>query len=1028
MSNETKLINFKEGLYSSLSAEGTSLSVGDICLAKYDDDKGTLAIIKNISASNKPSFISLLPAPGTTKFPLVGTGLDTSPQYDANIALSSINFTTEDDIANNSILYNKYGQVIIDKDNAIISLDLGGNSQITSEGNDGVTTLRDHCAEGQIGIYSGKTGYKTIIKSNSTGLTADSYFYLPYGDRSRTTQAVWKTAAPTPIGSTTTPVYVTQEGEIQACIKLFSTFKTTKGKSSGESITLTVGNTTKTITLSAASNSASGVVTTSSQKFAGDKTFFGDVCPGIESGYGTGTVAHHTLGSTSSLWGGVYSYGYYLIDAFQNRAGKMWISGEGTTPAVNFASTAYLELGNGTNYTKSSGSICGIVRLYGKDNSYTDISVKDEGNKNSKFILPAPDSGSSINCYAIWKSVDTAIGDKNKPIYINADGSIVEGDTYAGGTQVTLNGDSMSKQDISIYAPIVCGNENDILISKGENKNPVWIDPDDLVVGKAKCDEGGNIIANIYATKDQLEAAKTTIQGTITSSASDIKTYVDTQVTTKGESTLAEAKNYADGEIAKVNHTIEVQSENLSNQIDASANTVKGYADEKIELAKQAILNHEQLTSTFNKLQTINTWMETHKGEATELIGDLADEATVRQAQDAALAELITDLKSKTISVNTDNGLNISGTFGTGITISNATWLASATAVGDATTPVYALATGEIKTCNKYAGGTSVTLNGASKPTSDIGIYAPEASGTAGEILVSGGSSTTPSWLSILPLANGGTGRNADAYTVNRISYLNVNTTSLRDSNHYINDNQIAINYDTSKTLDTNANFQVFGKSIFKGDFELATGSTDIKVDGVNNLIEISSGSEDYAASISLNPQYFNISFTDSSANSSSVDFGLNEFYLDFGVTSVQIDNSPYIDFTAGDSYITIQNDITNIVTADLSIAAPSITMDGGASITGLLNVDGAVSLGDTLEVADAATFNSNVALSVGNLSIESGYLQFSNDGTYIDEYEINTTAVNINSFLVYGNYGTEAPDSETAGFGAAGAIYFQLI
>jgi hypothetical protein len=109
MSNETKLINFKEGLYSNLSAAGASLSVGDICLAKYDDNKGTLAIIKNISANNEPSFISLLPAPGATKFPLVGTGLNTSPQYDANIALSSINFTTEDDIANNSDLYNKYG-------------------------------------------------------------------------------------------------------------------------------------------------------------------------------------------------------------------------------------------------------------------------------------------------------------------------------------------------------------------------------------------------------------------------------------------------------------------------------------------------------------------------------------------------------------------------------------------------------------------------------------------------------------------------------------------------------------------------------------------------------------------------------------------------------------------------------------------------------------------------------------------------------------------------------------------------------
>jgi hypothetical protein len=181
--------------------------------------------------------------------------------------------------------------------------------------------------------------------------------------------------------------------------------------------------------------------------------------------------------------------------------------------------------------------------------------------------------------------------------------------------------------------------------------------------------------------------------------------------------------------------------------------------------------------------------METHKGEATELIGDLADEATARQAQDTALADSIAGLSSKTISVNKGNGLSISGTFGTGITISNAAWLESDTAIGDTTTPVYVLATGEIKACNKYAGGTSVTLNGASKPTSDIGIYAPEASGTAGEILVSGGSSKTPSWLSILPIANGGTGRSTDAYTVNRISYLDANTTALGDSNHYINDN-----------------------------------------------------------------------------------------------------------------------------------------------------------------------------------------------------------------------------------------------
>lgn len=47
-----------------------------------------------------------------------------------------------------------------------------------------------------------------------------------------------------------------------------------------------------------------------------------------------------------------------------------------------------------------------------------------------------------------------------------------------------------------------------------------------------------------------------------------------------------------------------------------------------------------------------------------------------------------------------------------------------------------------------YAGGTAVTLNGTSKASSTASFYAPTASGTAGQLLVSGGANTAPSWSS----------------------------------------------------------------------------------------------------------------------------------------------------------------------------------------------------------------------------------------------------------------------------------------
>lgn len=66
------------------------------------------------------------------------------------------------------------------------------------------------------------------------------------------------------------------------------------------------------------------------------------------------------------------------------------------------------------------------------------------------------------------------------------------------------------------------------------------------------------------------------------------------------------------------------------------------------------------------------------------------------------------------------------------------------TAVGTTTKPVYVNALGKILECSTYAGGTSVTLNGASASGTSITIYAPTSAGTSGQMLVSTGGA--PAW------------------------------------------------------------------------------------------------------------------------------------------------------------------------------------------------------------------------------------------------------------------------------------------
>lgn len=75
----------------------------------------------------------------------------------------------------------------------------------------------------------------------------------------------------------------------------------------------------------------------------------------------------------------------------------------------------------------------------------------------------------------------------------------------------------------------------------------------------------------------------------------------------------------------------------------------------------------------------------------------------------------------------------------------NAARLSNTSAIGSITKPVYFTADGVPSACYDYAGGTAVTLNGASKAANTASFYAPTGAGTSGQILKS--TAGTPEWI-----------------------------------------------------------------------------------------------------------------------------------------------------------------------------------------------------------------------------------------------------------------------------------------
>lgn len=85
----------------------------------------------------------------------------------------------------------------------------------------------------------------------------------------------------------------------------------------------------------------------------------------------------------------------------------------------------------------------------------------------------------------------------------------------------------------------------------------------------------------------------------------------------------------------------------------------------------------------------------------------------------------------------------------TALTLDSADQNGGSLSKGNSTTPIYVSSIGRLTAGSKYCGGTAVTLNNASKGASTASFYAPTSGGTSGQVLVSTGSTSAPSWTTL---------------------------------------------------------------------------------------------------------------------------------------------------------------------------------------------------------------------------------------------------------------------------------------
>ena len=564
------------------------------------------------------------------------------------------------------------------------------------------------------------------------------------------------------------------------------------------------------------------------------------------------------LGSVDNPWTAIHAQSFVLNNINKETCGELFFSDKCTTFAIGNDASGY------------EGQIVLYGATYGNQ---TIIKSSPTGNEMTTFYLPSYPS----LIEAVWHPLGESCGSATTPIYITSDGGVTAGTSYAGGTAITLNVTDCSGKSAKFYAPLTSGQATQVLIGGNEDA-PLWKDIDSLSVQQALNDGNGNLITNTYETKDdaakKLDEAKDYTDDQIQVSMEQHLGAAQELFEQKGaaNTALTEAKGYTDSEVAKLLGgdeiaetydtlkeiadwitTSGVDTTDLASAIADEAvareqglNAEAAARDQAIETALSATVTGSNGISVAGTLKSlsisgimadtenvgmVSTGVQSFKGDKsfegniypTESYKYTLGSSTFiwNKLCSAALAVYTetTDntFKSTTIFNQSPGAINFYLPNATNGTNTYAVWSPQAsTNVGSTAKPVYVDATGKINECSTYAGGTAVTLNGASKGATTASFYAPTAAGTTGYILKSCGSDATnktPVWIQSVPIANGGTG--ATALTPNRLLYAT--SSAVTTSSHYIDGDQLFVNQPTVTTALNNIKFYVNGASQFNG-------------------------------------------------------------------------------------------------------------------------------------------------------------------------------------------------------------------